>query len=490
MRVFRASLKINRVFAVFEYMYGKPEEPRREKGIVLVLAVILWGMPHFSLSAQNEESGGASFSWSLGFGMGLQRFYNRDYVPGGMEKETLVYQNFQLSPEFSFGKFAFALDLAMNFRFNGGSGEDEFKIRREDWNVGGFQEFLDVYLPKFRYVRYGNREEPFFAQLGSIEGATLGNGFIMSSYTNSLFLPESPVLGMSVNIDGRTVDIPYFGIEGFSSNAARFDIFAARFYVHLLPAFETSILRDLEIGATAAVDRNLEYYARRYAMYYDTVSVPLPSGAAASMYGLDFRAPLIKEASTSFTVFGDWAAQEESFGSMLGFSGRLARILTWEGQIRHTDTDFIPGYFGVSYDLFRLDQYHRYNGDRTDEKEKGYGWFGSLGLLLFDDKFVVTANSSGPLGPREGNYFDWQGILMLQEGLIPHFSFDILYDKKNMADFDDFKAWRRESLIRLRFHYYTEPAVLSLVYILRHIPTVSGPDRQVTAGIEGRIVIY
>jgi hypothetical protein len=56
-----------------------------------------------------------------------------------------------------------------------------------------------------------------------------------------------------------------------------------------------------------------------------------------------------------------------------------------------------------------------------------------------------------------------------------------------MAGFGDFTAWKQDSLVRARFHYHTGPAVLSLVYILRYIPTDAGSDRQVLTGIEGRI---
>ena len=59
-----------------------------------------------------------------------------------------------------------------------------------------------------------------------------------------------------------------------------------------------------------------------------------------------------------------------------------------------------------------------------------------------------------------------------------------------MADFEDFAAWKQDSLVRARFHYHTGPAVLSLVYILRYIPTDFERDRQVLTGIEGRIKLY
>ncbi|MDR1931507.1 MAG: hypothetical protein LBQ57_01675 [Spirochaetales bacterium] len=464
-----------------------------KKGLILVFAAVFCaGLPAFSVFAQDQEADPSDFSFDLGLGLGVRRFFNGEYIPGAAKPETFLYQYAGLSPVFRFKKFELALDFDVHFRFDGGDEKNEFELRKEDWEAAGMWEIVNLYLPKIRSMRFGTKGDPFAMRLGDIDGISLGNGFIVSSYTNGLFQPENRVLGAVFDIDGSLVDIPYFGIEAFTANAARFDMFAGRMYVRPLAAFQDSILKDLEVGGAMVMDRDPFYFAGRYEMYKSAFLANGDDDPCVSISGLDFNVPLLKDPVFSFTLRGDRASQNKKTGWMGGVSGRFLRVVTYEGQFRVLDTGFIPGYFDASYDLYRPELYAIYNAENSGNAaaETCKAYLGSLGLSLCDDKIVFKAVSEGPVWSAEGRLYNWQGILMLKEGVVPNFSFDILYDKKNMAAFDDFIVWKRESLVRARFHFHSGPAILSLVYALRYIPTDSGPDRQVMAGVEGRITLY
>ncbi|MDR3200212.1 MAG: hypothetical protein LBT68_02025 [Spirochaetales bacterium] len=455
-------------------------------------AVLCAALPAFSVFAQDEKADISFFSFDLGLGLGVHGFFNEEYVPGAAEPETLAYQYVGLQPAFKFGKLDLAVDLNVHFRFNGGDEKDEFEVRKEDWKFDGSREFFDLYLPKIRHIRYGTKGEPFAMNLGDIDGITLGNGFIVSSYTNTLFQPENRVLGAVFNIDGSIVDIPYFGIDFFTGNAARFDLNAGRIYIHPLAGFEKSILKDLEVGGTIAVDRDPCYFVERYAMYDPALLAFSGDGNVVSIYGLDFNLPLVRHRLFTFTLFGDSASQNNRYGLMGGIKGRIGGFLLYEAQASALENNFIPEYFGASYDLFRAEQYRYFDAGNSGLRlsEGADGYLASLGLALFDDKIIIKAVSKGPQSESKGRLYDWQGSITLAEGLVPYFSFDILYDKRSMATISDFQDWKQNSMIRARVNYHSEPALLSLVYILRHIPTAGGPDRQVTAGIEGRVRLY
>jgi hypothetical protein len=458
-----------------------------KKRLVLAFMAFVCAFPSF---AQNGE--GEVPVFSFGLGLGVEGVFNEEYVPGGTEPELVFYQKAGVHPEFKSEKFELALDIAARFRFDGGDEGDEFEVRNEDWEFEGAWEFVNLYLPKIRSLRYGAKGDPFAATLGDIDGITLGNGFIVSSYTNGLFQPENRLLGAVFDIDGGIVDIPYFGLEIFTANAARFDLLAGRMHVKPLAAFEDSILRDLQVGGTVALDRDPFYFAHSYAMYRNAF-LALDDDELVSAFGLDFSVPLLTDPAFSLTLFGDRASQNNRVGWMGGVSGRFLRVITYEGQYRVLDDDFLPGYFDASYDLYRPEKYAVFRAGKSEDNtlvEYAGAYLGSLGLSVFDDTIVLKLVSEGPAWNAEGRLYDWQGILMLREGLLPYFSFDILYDKNNMADFGDFMAWKQDSLVRARFHYHTGPAVLSLVYILRYIPTDTGSDRQVLTGIEGRIRLY
>ncbi|MDR1625268.1 MAG: hypothetical protein LBT33_01895 [Spirochaetia bacterium] len=464
----------------------------KKRRIFFIAAVLRAGISVFPLFAQSEDEGAAFFSFDLNAGLGVRQFANMDYTPGGTDPKSIVYQTARLSPGFALGKFRMDFDIDLNFRFDGGEDGDEPEYRKEDWEYEGAREFFDVYLPKIRSARYGEKGDPLVLRLGAIQGISLGNGFIVSSYTNEMFAPENRVFGGVANIFGSIVDIPHFGIDVFTSNAARFDVAGGRFYIRPLETFSTSIIKGLEVGGTIAIDRDPFYFGKRYAMYDPALLAFADDADIVSAFGVDFKLPLVRHPLLDFAVFGDRASQNNKIGYMGGMSGRLLGVLLYEGQLRVLDEDFVPGYFGASYDLYRGEQYGVFlagkEGTLAAEECKSY--LASVGLALFDDAILVKAVSEGPVSGAIGRLYNWQGAMTLQEGLVPYFSLDILYDKRNMADFGDFLDWKQESMVRARVNYHSGPAFLSLVYALRYIPTADGPDRQVTAGIEGRVQLY
>ena len=457
-----------------------------KKCSILALAAFLSAAAVSSLSAQSAVTGSPGFSLGVGIGIGVQNFPNPAYIDGGSESEFFTYQSLTLIPELSVGKFALGFDFIMNYRFTAGSAGDRFEVREEDWVVGDFQEFLDVYLPKIRYLRYGLKGDPLHAKFGTIDDATLGNGFIMSGYSNALFLPDTRIFGLTLDLDGSLLDFPFIGFESFAGNVARFDVMATRLYTRPLAGTELPVLRHMQVGATVATDRDPAYFSDRYADL-DPLLVP-PPDASVLMYGADFRLPLLSNSVLALALFGDGVIQKEGSGAMVGFGGRLVQVVTYGAQLRFMEDYFIPSYFNLTYDIFRLNRYRIYDGE--EEKKGGIGWFATLGLSALADKLVLVTTAEGPLGAREDNYFSWQGIFMVKEGILPGFFFDVLYDKKNMAGFDDFKKWREDAFIRARLNYRTGPAIISLVYNLRYIPTAGGGDWQVTSGIESRISLY
>jgi hypothetical protein len=464
----------------------------KKKRFLFIAAVLCAGISVFPLFAQNEEQNPAFFSFVLNAGPGIRQFADMDYIPGGTGPKSILYQTARLSPGFRLGKLGIDFDIDLNFRFDGGDNNDEFEYRKEDWEYEGVRGFFDVYLPKIRSVRYGGEGDPLVLRLGTIQGISLGNGFIVSSYTNEMFAPENRVFGGVANIFGSLVDIPYFGFDVFTSNAARFDVAGGRFYVRPLEAFSTSIIKDLEVGGSIAIDRDPFYFGKRYKMYDPSLLAFADDADIVSVYGVDFKLPLVKQPLFSFTVFGDRASQNNKTGSMGGVSGRLLGVLLYEGQFRVLDEDFIPGYFGASYDLYRGEQYIIFRAGKEGAlaAEKCKSYLASLGLALFDDNILIKAVSEGPVIAAQGRLYNWQGVVTLREGLIPHFSLDILYDKRNMAKVNEFLYWKQESMVRARVNYHSDPAFLSLVYALRYIPAADGPDRQVAVGIEGRVQLY
>ena len=432
----------------------------------------------FPLSAQSVPNETPQIGLDLGLGV-------HTFPAAGDTVES--YQYLSLSPDLAFGKFGIGLDLTLHYRFTG-SDNGNIQIRREDWYDSDFKKLLSLYMAKLNYVRYGYKGEPLFVKLGSIEDGLLGNGFILSGYSNMLRLPSTRVFGASFDLDGGLFNFPFIGIETFIGNLAVFDVIGARIYIRPLITTDIPIINKIQIGGTLAADRDPYYYAEN--PVEDTQ-------ASVVVLGLDYRLPLLNTPVITLANFGDIAFQNISAGGMLGFGGKLFGFVNYGAQIRILGDNFIPAYFDGTYDLYRPEKLSIYNGDVT---LPGYfGWFISSGISLLGDNLAFNVSLDGPFGNPTAddstvdtstfNDPHLRASLTLADGVVPGISFTAAYDKKAISSFKElFSA--NHAAINARINYSTGPAVISLTYNLTYNPYNEGKHWDVTSGIESKIMLF
>ena len=434
-----------------------------------VILVLCWfaAAPAFAQDTPPADT----FGFNMAMGIGIQNF------TGPVEPGT--YASIGLEPDFSYGKFGIGLDLTVNYNTNNGS----LNVRRADWAVDSFQDFLEVYLPKIAYVRYGLKGDPVFVELGSFSDATLGDGFIMGSYDNTLFMPDERHLGMQADLDGRLFQAPFFGFESVVGNLAQLDVMGGRLYVRPLVGTDMQVLNELEIGFTAAVDTK---------PFFDTLSVGNPSPIA--VYGGDIRVPIVNRRNAfSLTAFTDVASiQSKSIGGMVGVGGRIINVFTYGLQLRALGEDFIPDYFGPTYDLLRDQQYMIVQTGGFSPAM--LGWLASVGTSFFRDMFVFRVSLDGPFNPSPSTdpllrYPHLRGIVTLAEGLVPGVSFDFSYDKKALAAPSDLVS-AEDAAIQAQLNFRTGPAVISFLYKIVFDPTQSPNPWHVTSGLQSSIALF
>ena len=453
-------------------------EKRMLRGFVIILMMILT-VSFLVAEESTEEGSGMDFGFDLGIGA-----------------ETIgdtVYQTLTLSPDFAIGKFGVGIDITLHYTFTGGDGT-EFTIYSGDWvPADAGLNFMELYLPKIRYVRYGLKGDPLFVKLGSIDDATLGNGFIMGEYANTLFLPTRRIFGLSFDMDGSLFKFPLLGIETFVDDLTAFDIIAARLYVRPLCFTEIPILKNLEVGTTLALD--IDPYK-----YIDTP----PEGSedySSTVFGFDFLLPILSNPVISLAGFGDIAfigkqAEGSATGGMLGVGGRFFSFLPYGLQLRILGQNFIPVYFDSSYDLYRSAKYELVNSGNT-YSDSSVGYYGSLGFSLLEDKIIFNVAIDGPFAPvpetLTENYLDYphlQAVFILAEGLLAGFSFDASYEKKFIQDFASLID-ATDAVIEANINYQTGPAVITLTYSLKYNPNAEGDDRwETTAGLKSSISLF
>ncbi len=415
-----------------------------------------------SVSAQDE-----GFAFGLDMELGAESF---DEAVG-----SVSYQILGLKPDFSIGKFGIGIDATIHWRFDD---TGNLTIRKADWVPEGDVDFFELYLPKFRYVRYSHKGEDLFVKLGSIDDATLGNGFIMGNYDNTLSRPKIVKFGMSFDLDGRLFDFPYVGIESFVGRFHPFEIFGGRIFARPLYGLDLPIIKELQVGITAAGDVDPDEDAA--------------TAETLLIYGIDVMQPILSGDVFSLAAFGDFVLEPDStMGGMIGFGGRIIGLITYGAQARFLAPGFIPVYFDATYDLYRTTKITMI-GDKTIPSF--VGWFGSLGFSLLDDLLVFTASLDGPFSkPDPGNpdnfmnYPHLRVVFLVNEGLIPGMFFEAYYDKKMITEFKDIID-PEDAVIGAAINYKTGPAVITLAYDMKWLPKAA--KYETTAKLSTSISLF
>ena len=342
------------------------------------LLLLLFLMILFPLSAQESsdepdsgeptESAAPDRGFNMTIEIGAETF-NED-------GEQVTYQSLGFNPEFTFGKVGIGLGVTLHYRFVDDSGDSTVDFREEDWIPDDDKSFFDIYLPLFRYVRYGQKGDPLYGKIGTIQDATLGTGFIMANYSNALFLPEKRIVGLALDIDGQLFNFPYVGVETFAGNLAQLDVFGSRVYARPLIDTGLPIVKNIQFGVTAAADTQPD-------ANYDFTTISNPD--AVSMYSFDFIQPLLSSTAFNLALYGDTSFQpggeELNVGQLVGFGGKALSFISYGFNTLFLGDNFVPFYFDGTYDLFREAKYSIYNGN--DTSVPGYtGWQAMLGFSL------------------------------------------------------------------------------------------------------------
>jgi len=440
----------------------------------LFLAALL-SVPGFAQDAGQTPAFG--FGFELGLGTETLPI---DPSEPAEETNQATYQKLALKPDISFGKIGVGMDLTVHFNLRPGNSGSDIEFYEPDWIPSEADKtFLELYLPKIAYVRYGQKGDPLFAKLGSFDDATLGNGFIMGYYANTLFLPENRLFGAAFDLDGALFDFPYVGVETFAGNLASFDVVGSRIYARPLTDNENPLLKHLQVGLTVASDLDpLRYAADNYVS-------PDGSSDAVTMYGTDVKLPILNSPLVSLAAFSDLAFQPRGrWGSMAGVGGRFFGFVLYGVQLRLLGPDFIPTYFDGAYDLFRIQKYEAVAENASGDAYAG--WLASLGFSILADAVAFRLTMDGPFKAEPANpvtaaitdYPHLRGTFTLAEGLLAGFSFDGFYEKYYLGADDPVGTgnfWEdlvnpENAAIGAQFNYKTGPAVISLLYNLRYDP--------------------
>lgn len=461
---------------------------KNKRLLVHLVVFVFFGILVLSYTLAQQETPEGGPNLGVGLNLGVQTFLEGD--------QNVAYQKIGLTPDFSIGKFGVSLDLT--FHVTPSEGSSPFKFREADWIPDGDTSFLELYLPKINYLRYGVKGEPLYVKFGSISDGTLGTGFIMGNYSNRLFLPEEKIFGLTFDLDGSFFGFPYVGIETNVANLSHIDVIGSRIYLRPLAWIDNQLLKNLEIGGTAAFDLDPAYRSEYFTVLKndggesiydkDTLGDVVKT---VYVFGADLIFPILTNPVFSLSLFGDFVFQpgvgdsgKDAMGVMGGFGGRIINFIPYAFQVRGLGENFIPTYFDATYDIYRAEKYQVISGETSTPDY--LGWLGTLGFSLFEDQISFKATVDGPLNNAD-QYPNLRGVFTIKEGILPGVFLDAYYDKKNITSLSDLID-PEGAVIGLNINYKTGPAVITLSYDVRYNPTKE--DFDTSAKLTTSIALY
>jgi hypothetical protein len=346
------------------------------------------------------------------------------------------YYAFSLRPDIAIGKFGVGLNI--NLLYDTETGQ----IRSEDWD-----ESYD-WARLIRYARYGQKREPFYTRVGTLDAARLGHGFIMNYFTNEASFDRRKI-GLALDLD---LDIA--GFETVTNNMGRFEVFGARVYARPLKPFITvPLLKDLTFAMSYVADVDPD--SRR-----DT-----NDGIYAS--GFDIELPLLRfPMFNSFAYFDIANLQNHGSGTAIGLEGNLTLIagvadMTARLERRMLGKHFLPSYFNAFYEIERYMPLEDSTVFRKDMSldgitEETRGVFGELVGRILNTLYLI------------GNYQRLDdvansGVLHLAAEIpdaVPKIAAHAMYDRRGIDNGGDLFKLDDNSVARIGLGYKLTPYML------------------------------
>jgi hypothetical protein len=395
-----------------------------------------------------------------------------------------TFQTLVLRPHLTWDDWYIQLDLPLNYQIVDSDGFS-VSLREADWVPTGKRTYLDVYLPRIALIQFGEPGADVFFQVGAINELTLGNGFVVDRYSNTLFAPGHTQTGANISLRGPLFGLPSGGFDAIIGNLAALDVIAGRVHWALFEFSGHPLFSTMEVGTTLAADRDPWYLATRNPAENNPFVDGAPPGNkpddAATTWGIDVKIPVVRSPEFQAAVYGDYIVQNQRSGSMLGVEASFAERLLLRGEAQLVQDGVVPRYFGALYDSRRPEIYRVWNGEIA--KPGGFGWLGGAGLVSRDNRFAIHTSVAGHPGGGDDDTAQQVHASFQYHGTI---EIEARYDTFGVTSLADF-ANLKNTRVGVHAAIRSEAVAVALSYNVVHDPLQPGDPWAVFAGLETRI---
>ncbi|MFW6181796.1 MAG: FecR family protein [Spirochaetota bacterium] len=337
-----------------------------------------------------------------------QRAARMEMHVGSLALGDRVYARLALLPRFSAGRLEAALYLPVIFAPPGGLFDAASWKNHDHWDFRNLEDGIHDALIKIHRLQWGDPGDPVHLSMGSFPEVTLGHGFIVDRYANTLGLPLEPRTGLQAAVDAGPVRA-----HTLVADASRFQLLAGRLaagpFGALPLSFGLTAVHDRPVPGQAAwpsgpgADTQEEAQLPRVWVLGADLELPLrgAGGLEAALYAdaarVGYTYPELHP-DLQGTGYAGAGALELLKGTGLGtgLAGVLGRY-SFRLEYRLTFDYFEPGLVGPFWENRRL----RYQQELLDlilaQNDAGFDRSLSSGVLL-SGGFPLAAGVSLELG--------------------------------------------------------------------------------------------
>jgi hypothetical protein len=371
--------------------------------VLILLPVILFGQAGYGEISipgdpmwEEESETTEGTHWGMGGAVGAVTIDNQ------------TYSQIRLQPELQVWKFGLGLDIDLII-------DAEGKVRKEDWD-----EWQD-YVNKILFLRFAQRNDPFYFKVGSIPDYTLGNGLIFNHYSNMTLYPQVKNVGGYVGINTHLSGL---GFEAYTHNLHKNEILAGRVHFQPLAVTNIPLLEKLRVGVNVGIDRDqygkyedkdgdnipdvYDKFPKDKNRYLDTdndgiadnddididgdnifddpsvntfvrdhftvievldyeldmdvkpdIATAYTEKDEVLVYSVDYQLPLIESERFNLIHYGE-IAKIDGYGTGMIFPGFSSKFFIFDARLefRNFGDQFLPGYFDRQYDQQRAQVRH------------------------------------------------------------------------------------------------------------------------------------
>jgi len=342
--------------------------------------------------------------------------------------------------------------LQVPFRLRLSESNAQSLLREEDWNEPS--DYARV-LPRFQF---GNKNEALFVQLGELSPVDIGHASIVSEYSNAFSLNTFRPGALAI------LNTEFGGFELLIDNVFSPDLVAGRVFLRPFGNAKSAnyfarLSSSFELGLTLAMDYHAPLRLHALEKKVDVYGqIRVEEEGIKTIGGIDAEFTIFSNEGVELIPFADLNVSKKSLALHYGvdlnvFANEIRFWLRGEGRL--FEKNYIPNYFGTTYDIDRY-QFSGWGQPFATPKSrasfdtelgKGIRILAGLSLdptLAFSIEYAIhNIGHSGNLVLK----MDWQPLQNLFLGLF--------FLRPNFETFEEiFKANKSVIVSEIRYDFY------------------------------------